>query len=147
VLTGHETDSENAVHGAAVVLPLVPLPTHSEVVVMQKLLVYETLHALNQDFENILVNLRHLQEFPFPSREFLRHFQIVVEEARAWTNFELVEVMHQREQDDRASFGSMRQRWEKRFADPNDVLIDAKKRRQEPRQVARKRRRKGGKHV
>jgi hypothetical protein len=129
------------------VLPRFSLPADSEVVVMQKLLVYETLHALNQDFENVLVNLRRLKEFPFPSREFLRHFQIVVEEARAWANFEVVEVMHQREQEDRASFGSLRQRWEKRFADPNDVLNDAEKRRQELRQTAGKRRRKGGKHV
>jgi hypothetical protein len=114
---------------------------------MQKLLVYETLHALNQDFENVLANLRRLQEFPFPSREFLKHFQIVVEETRAWANFAVVEVMHQREQDDRASFGSLRQRWEKRFADPNDVITEPKKRRQNLRQATGKRRRKGGKHV
>jgi len=64
----------------------------------QKLRVYETLHSLNQDSERVLTDLRSLQEFPFLRREFLRHFQVVMEETRAWANFEVTEAMHSREQ-------------------------------------------------
>ena len=110
----------------------------------QKLRVYETLHSLNQAFEQVLADLRRLQEFPFLSREFLKHFQSAVEETRCWANFEIAEVMHSREQHDWAKFGRLRQRWENRYADPNDVLIEAEKRKRELRRVAGKRR---GKHV
>jgi hypothetical protein len=105
----------------------------------QKLRVYETLHSLNQDFERVLTDLRSLQAFPFLRREFLSHFQVVVEETRCWANFEIAEVMHSREQHDWARFGRLRQRWEKQYRDPNDVLIEAKKRKRELRKAAGKR--------
>jgi hypothetical protein len=110
----------------------------------QKLRVYESLHSLNQAFERVLTDLPSLQEFPFFRREFLKHFQVVIEETRCWANFEIAEVMHSREQHDWAKFGRLRQRWEKRYADPNDVLIEAQKRKRELRKAADKRR---GKHV
>jgi hypothetical protein len=110
----------------------------------QKLRVYETLHSLNQDLEQVLADLQRFQEFPFFSREFLKHFQVVIQETRSWANFEIAEAMHQREQDDWARFGRLRQRWEKRYTDPNDVLIEAKKRKRELRKAAAKRR---GKHA
>jgi len=113
----------------------------------QKLRVYETLHSLNQDFEQVLADLKSFQEFPFFSREFLNHFQVVIEEARCWANFEIAEVMHSREQHDWARLGRLRQRWEKRYADPNDVLVEAEKRKRELRKAAGKRRGKGGNHV
>jgi hypothetical protein len=109
----------------------------------QKLRVYETLHSLNQDFERVLSDFLRLQELPFLRREFLNHFQVVMEETRAWANFEITEAMHQREQDDWARFGRLRHRWEKRYTDPNDVLIEAKKRKRELRKAADKR----GKHA
>jgi hypothetical protein len=93
----------------------------------QKLRAYETLFTLNQAFENILADLQRLQRLPFFRREFLREFQVMVEETRACINFELVEAMHSREQDDWARFGRLRLRWEKRYRDPNDVLIEAKR--------------------
>ena len=110
----------------------------------QKLRVYETLHSLNQDFERVLIDLKSFQEFPFLTRDFLRHFQIVIEETRCWVNFEIAEAMQSREQHDWARFGRLRQRWEKRYADPNDVLIEAKKRKRELRKAAGKQR---GKYV
>jgi len=102
----------------------------------QKLRVYETLHSLNQDFERVLTDLKSFQEFPFLSRDFLRHFQIVIEEIRSCANFEIADVMHSREQHDWARYGRLRQRWEKRYADPNDVLIEAEKRKRESRKAA-----------
>ena len=75
-----------------------------------------------------MAEFRSLQEFPFLSRDFLRHFQVVIEETRSWANFEVAEVMHSREQNDWARYGRLRERWEKRYQDPNDVLIEAEKR-------------------
>src|SRR5260370_16440667 len=91
----------------------------------QKLRAYETLFTLNQAFENVLADLQRFQRLPFFRREFLREFQVMVEETRACINFELVETMHSREQDDWARFGRLRQKWEKRYRDPNAVLIKA----------------------
>ena len=92
----------------------------------QKLLAYQTLFTLNQAFENVLADLQRLQRLPFFRRDFLREFQVMVEETRACVNFELVEAMHSREQDDWTRYGRLRQQWEKRYRDPNDVLIEAK---------------------
>lgn len=91
----------------------------------QKLSVYETLHSLNEGFEGVLGDLRHLQGLPFFHRQLVRAFQVVVEETRAWVNFELVETMHEREQSDWARFGRLRNRWEKRYRDPEDILLEA----------------------
>ncbi len=83
----------------------------------QKLRVYETLHSLNQGFEQVLADLRRLEEFPFFRRELLRALSVVVEETRAWANSEVVEVMHGYELDDWTRFGRLRRRWEKRYLD------------------------------
>jgi hypothetical protein len=109
----------------------------------QKLRVYEALFTLNQAFEQVLSNLQHLQDFPFFRREFLREIQVVVEETRAWVNFDLVEVMHSREQDDWTRFGRLRNQYEKKYRDPNDVPIEAE---QKLRKSPGKRHGKGGSH-
>ena len=93
----------------------------------QKLRAYQTLFTLNQAFENVLADLHRLQRLPFFRREFLREFQVMVEETRACVNFELVEALHSREQDDWTRFGRLRQQWEKRYRDPNDALIEAER--------------------
>ena len=102
----------------------------------QKLRVYETLHSLNRAFEHALADFRQLEQCPFFRRDFMRHFQTVIEETRCWANFEITDAMHQREQHEWARYGRIRRRWEKRYEDPNDVLLEAAKRK-----------RKGGKHV
>ena len=112
----------------------------------QKLLAYQTLFTLNQAFESALADLQRLQRLPFFRLEFLREFQVMVEETRACINFELVEAMHSREQDDWTRFGRLRQQWEKRYRDPNDVLIEAERLKQKRRKSAGKRR-KGGTHA
>lgn len=107
----------------------------------QKVQVYEALASVNGAFEQILADFRRLQEFPFFRRDLLKHFQLVVEETRAWANFEVAEVMHSREQNDWTRFGRLRQRWEKRYSDPDDVLLEAEKRRRELRKGAAAQRR------
>jgi len=111
----------------------------------QKLRVYEVLYSLNQGFEQVLADLRQLQEFPFFRREMLRALSVVVEETRAWANSEVVEIMHGREQADWAYFGRLRHHWEKRYRDPEDVLIEADKLKRKMSTAARGRRAKGGK--
>ena len=112
----------------------------------QKLRAYQTLFTLNQAFENVLADLQRLQHLPFFRSEFLREFQVMVEETRACINFELVESLHSREQDDWARFGRLRQQLEKRYRDPNDVLIEAERLTRKLRKSAGKRR-KGGSHA
>src|SRR5262245_5750026 len=113
---------------AVLVRPHVRLSPAAEVAVMahsQKLRVYETLHSLNQAFEQVLADFRRLEQSSFLRRDFMRHFQTVIEETRCWANFEIVEAMHSREQHDWAGYGIQRRRWDKRFEDPNDVVIKA----------------------
>src|SRR5260370_28521006 len=108
----------------------------------QKLRAYQTLFTLNQAFENILADLQRLQRLPFFRSEFLQEFQVMVEETRACVNFELVESLHSHEQDDWARFGRLRQQREKRYRDPQDVLIEAERLRK-----SAGKRGKGGSHV
>ena len=111
----------------------------------QKLDVYEALHSLNQAFGQVLADLRRLQEFTFFRREPLGHFQVVVEETRAWANFELLEVLLDREQDAWARFGRLRDRWEKKYRDPDDILLEAERLKWKLGKSAGKRRARGGK--
>ena len=91
-----------------------------------RLPVYEILHALNRDFEQVLAELARLHELGMFNRDLENILRIVVKETRAWANFELVEILQQREQDDWTRFGRLHRRWEKKLQDPNDVLIEAK---------------------
>lgn len=114
----------------------------------QKLGVYETLTSLNQGFAHVLADLQRLQEFGWFRPASLQHFRLIVEETRAGANFELVETMHEREQNDWARFGRLRNRWEQRYKDPNDVLLEAESLKQKTAQVhwqARHQRRQGSK--
>ena len=116
----------------------------------QKLRVYEALHSLNRAFEQVLAVLGRLQEFPFFRREPLGHFHVVVEETRAWANFELLEVLLDREQDAWARFGRRRDRWEKKYRDPDDILLEAERLKRKLGKSAGKRGAKGssgGRHV
>jgi hypothetical protein len=96
-----------------------------------KVLVYEALATLNRDFEQVLCDLERLEELRvFPhrwQRRFLKTWRTTLEETRAWANFEVVEVLHQREEREWTSFGRIRQRSEKSAA-PSDMLPPTKSR-------------------
>jgi hypothetical protein len=113
----------------------------------QKLRVYETLHSLNQAFEQVLADLGRLRELHFLHRGLVRQFQVVVEETRAWANFELVGVLHDREQDDWTRFGRLRRKWETRYQDPGDAVTAAAGTKGKPAKPAGKRPAKGSKGV
>jgi len=101
----------------------------------QKLRVYETLFRLNEDYERVLADLKNLEPFGI-RRKYINAFCVFVEEVRAFSNLEVVEAMQEREEDDWGHWGHLRDKWEKRFEDPNDVLIAAERRKKQLKQEA-----------
>ena len=95
-----------------------------------KVLVYEALATLNRGFEQVLCDLERLEELRvFPhrwQRKFLKTWRATLEETRAWANFEVVEVLHQREDREWTSFGRIRQRSEKSSEPPAAILVPTK---------------------
>ena len=93
--------------------------------------VYHLLHRLNLNFAGIVRRCRELQETRVFRREFLRVFEGYAQELQAEINFELLETLHELESYDWYRYGKVRQRREKELRDPDDVFIDAERRRQE----------------
>jgi len=93
--------------------------------------VYESLNALNHDFECVLAELARLHELGMFNRDLANILRIVVKETRAWANFELVEILQQREQADWTRFGRLH----------NDTLNKAKSFLAKRRKAAGKKRR------
>jgi len=73
-----------------------------------RLLVYESLYALNRDFEQILVHFERLQELGvLHPRELGNVFPAIIQETRAWANMELVGALRPLEQDDLTHFNRL----------------------------------------
>jgi hypothetical protein len=74
-----------------------------------KVLVYEALATLNRDFEQVLRDLKLLEELRlFPGRwqrSFLKTWRATLEETSAWANFEVVEMLHEREEREAERLG------------------------------------------
>jgi hypothetical protein len=91
-----------------------------------KVLVYQALAGFNRSFEQVLEDLERLATLDlFPDRWQRRAFKAcraTLEEMRAWANFELIEVLYQREEREWVRFARLRQRAEKQPA-PNDVVL------------------------
>ena len=88
-----------------------------------KAAVYEPLSALNQHFEELLATC-----------------QASIEETRAWVNFEATETLHDCEERDRAHFGRIRHGFEKKYEDPQDVLLRAERMQKQTAESTRKKR-------
>ena len=69
-----------------------------------RLVVYETLYALNRDFEQVVAHLERLQELGMFERYLGNVFPVIIQETRAWANLELVEALRPLEQDDWTHF-------------------------------------------
>ena len=115
---------------------------------VDRLPVYENLHFLNQDFQQVLNDIARLQELGAFQHDLGHIFSVVVQETRAWANVEMAEFLQMREQDAWAYFGRLHNRWEKKLRDPNDVLLEAKllmeKRRAAARKKSKRQRRSAG---
>jgi hypothetical protein len=98
-----------------------------------KLRIYEYLFLLNQKLQETVQILKQLEKCSWLRRDFLRSFQIEVEDLRAQTNFEVIEHLSEREQHDWAHFGKLRREWDRQFEDPDDVYLEAEQREDERR--------------
>ena len=98
-----------------------------------KLRIYEYLFLLNQKLQEAVQILKRLEKCSWLRRDFLRSFQVEVEDLRAQTNFEVIEHMSDREQHDWAHFGKLRRKWDQQFEDPDDVYLKAEQREEERR--------------
>jgi hypothetical protein len=105
---------------------------------------YQALSDLNLHFEESLQSLKRLTALGvFKSRgqrESAEICRVSSEETRAWINFEATESLHDGEERDWARFGRLRHRYEKKNADPQDVLILAGRLRRTNRKSATKER-------
>ena len=92
---------------------------------------YDALFALNQHVEQALRDLERLRQLGLFEtrfrRESLKACWAAIEETRAWINFETTEFLQEREQRDWARFGKVRRRWEEKYEDPKDALIEAER--------------------
>ena len=111
---------------------------------VERLPVYENIHALNRDFGQVLADLARLQELGVFQHDRGNIISVVIKETRAWANLELAELLQMEEQDAWAYFGRLRRRWEKTWEDPNDVLLEAARLMEKRRKAAGKKRRKQG---
>jgi hypothetical protein len=98
-----------------------------------KLRIYEYLFLFNQKLQDAVQILKQMEKCPWLRRDFLRSFQIEVEDLRAQTNFEVIEHLSDREQHDWAHFGKLRREWDRQFEDPDDVYLKAEHRENERR--------------
>jgi hypothetical protein len=94
---------------------------------------YEALAAFNRDVEEVLADLERLGALGLlPEREqrrFLKVCRATLEETRAWTNFEWVDVLRQREEREWARFARIRQREEEKQSEHlGAVLLPSKPR-------------------
>ena len=96
-----------------------------------KVQIYDALATLNRDFEQMLRDLERLEELRlFPhrwQRKFLRTWRATLEETRAWANFEVVEILHHREERDWVDYGRIRRQSEKSPELPADERAPRRK--------------------
>jgi hypothetical protein len=91
---------------------------------------YEAISVLNRDLGTVIEDFNRLREFRF-SRLYIDAFIVKIEDLRSWANAEFLERQHDRELKDWYHFGKLDRKFENRFKDPNDVLIDAEHRLQQ----------------
>lgn len=96
-----------------------------------KLRTYEYLYLLNQKLQETVQIFQRLEKCPGLRRDFLRSFQVEVEDVRAQANFEVLEHLSEQEERDWARFGRLRRQWDRQFEDPDDVYINVERREEE----------------
>lgn len=89
-----------------------------------KAALYAAIADLNRDLDAVLDDFRRLRELRF-RREFMDAFMVKIEDLRCWSNSELLETQHDRELKDWAHWGRLNRRFDQRYRDPEDVLLEA----------------------
>jgi hypothetical protein len=105
-----------------------PRPTHPQPYPKPQL--YEAIATLNRDLGTVIEDFNRLREFRF-SRLYINAFIVKIEEIRAWANSEFLERQMSRELKDERHWSTLNRKFEKRFEDPDDVLIGARRRLEE----------------
>jgi hypothetical protein len=105
-------------------------PDPSQAQPFPKPALYEAIAALNRDLGTVIDDFNRLRDFRF-SRLYIDAFIVKIEDLRSWANAEFLERQHDRELKDWYHFGRLDRKFEQRFKDPNDVLIDAEHRLQQ----------------
>ena len=94
---------------------------------------YAALAAFNRDIDLLLEDLERLGSLGLllhrGERQFFRVCRATLEETRAWTNFELVDVLGQKEEREWVRFARIRGRVEKQSEPPGDAIRLLKPRR------------------
>ena len=114
-------------------MPKPPKAVHTEEAnqhSVEKLRLYEILCTLNQGFEQVLGQLQQLEKLGLGNQPW-NALRVTMEENRAEVNFELIERLAEREERDWTYFGRLRHEQEKRLRDPQDVVIEADRLRQQ----------------
>ena len=96
-----------------------------------KLLLYESLYALNHAFAVTLESLDRLQRLGLFRSEHLNAFKVTLERTRAEANEELVQSLQAYEEEQSARFDQLERQYQKQYQDPDDVFIAARHRKQE----------------
>lgn len=99
--------------------------------VTKKPQIYHTLYLLNSSFAGIAGHIQTLHDSGVFRREYTRLFQSFAYELQAQINDETFELLALVEMDDLNRFGRVRDQWEKKLSDPDDVFRLAEKRRKE----------------
>jgi len=107
--------------------------------VTQKMDIYESLSTINSAFAGIVHHIQAIHQAGIITPEYNRLFTGFTRELQAEINSDILEHLHDRELEDWGRFGKVRQAYEKRLRDPDDVFIHAEERRKE---LAKKRKRK-----
>ena len=83
-----------------------------------------------EELELVVEDFKRLREFRF-RRDLLDAFIVKIEDLRAWSNSEFLETQHDRELKDWAHWERIGKRFDQRYIDPNDVLLEADRIRKE----------------
>ena len=99
-------------------------------------LIYDSLCTINRSFEQILTELERVEQLDwFRGCAPLKAVGLAVQETRAWTISEILDVLHQREEREWMRLGRLRSAQEKRLERSGDVPVKRtiRKRRLAPR--------------
>lgn len=83
--------------------------------------VYHAIAELNRSFEATIESLEHLTTFRFLRHEYLRAYQVMIEEVRALANEELLDLVHPRELQNTVHYERVRLKWENRFRETSVI--------------------------
>jgi hypothetical protein len=93
--------------------------------------VFEAIADLNRGFDHVIADVERLKELGFFRDKFSNRFAktcpLTIEDLRAWANFEVTEHLSNRGEAEMARSARRLHDFEKRFKDPNDVLVEAER--------------------